>query len=70
MIEWFSIKEEDELFGGHSTTVGVNFEKFDAIPVECKDQRITPLANWLELTLDDCLKNNLERLTYTKPTPV
>jgi len=58
------------MFSRHNTEIGVNFDQYDNIPVECTDKSIVPLENFDELELAEQIKSNLERLNYKKPTPI
>lgn len=58
------------MFGRHNTEVGVNFDQYDNIPVDISDKSIEPLENFEDLTLDDQISKNLERLNYKRPTPI
>lgn len=61
--------DEDSLFSTIST--GINFDKYDAIPVEVSDARFrVPFNTFEEMGLCDLLHRNLRRSKYTKPTPV
>ncbi|XP_064477608.1 probable ATP-dependent RNA helicase vasa-like isoform X2 [Ornithodoros turicata] len=61
--------DEDSLFSTIST--GINFDKYDAIPVEVSDAKLrVPFTSFEEMGLCDLLKSNLRRAKYTKPTPV
>jgi hypothetical protein len=40
MIEWYYVKEDEEIFGRHNTEVGVNFDQYENIPVDCSDKSI------------------------------
>lgn len=61
--------DEDTLFSTIST--GINFSKYDTIPVEVSDpQFTTPFSSFEEMGLCDLLLQNLRRAKYAKPTPV
>ncbi|KAF2169075.1 hypothetical protein M409DRAFT_53029 [Zasmidium cellare ATCC 36951] len=66
---------ERELFGtvnestGHAT--GINFEKYDDIPVEASGQGVPePVTTFTNPPLDDHLITNIELAGYKVPTPV
>jgi ATP-dependent RNA helicase DDX3X len=65
---------EKELFEGNSST-GLNFDRYDDIPVETSSGYPEPLcntefdANTIQL-LGTCMAKNLSLCGYTKPTPV
>lgn len=61
--------DEESLFSSIST--GINFDKYDAIPVEVSDAQFrTPFTSFEEMGLCDLLLRNLRRANYVKPTPV
>ncbi|KAL1475189.1 hypothetical protein MTO96_037480 [Rhipicephalus appendiculatus] len=61
--------DEDTLFSTIST--GINFDKYDSIPVEVSDPQFwTPYLSFEEMGLCDLLLQNLRRAKYVKPTPV
>lgn len=69
---------ETELFGTQ-TVQGINFAKYDDIQVEVKlpgskqkDETIVAMKHFedLALTLDTTLKQNIQRMRYTTPTPI
>lgn len=61
--------DEGSIFEGIST--GINFDKYDSIPVEVSDPKFqVPFTSFEEMGLCDLLLRNLRRAQYTKPTPV
>lgn len=61
--------DEDSLFSSIST--GINFDKYDSIPVEVSDPKFRqPFTSFEDMGLCDLLLNNLRRSKYSKPTPV
>ncbi|KAH9383081.1 hypothetical protein HPB48_023811 [Haemaphysalis longicornis] len=61
--------DEESLFSTIST--GINFDKYDQIPVEVSDAQFrTPFNTFAEMGLCGLLLQNLERAKYIKPTPV
>ncbi|KAM7286590.1 ATP-dependent RNA helicase vasa isoform X2 [Ixodes scapularis] len=61
--------DESSIFEGIST--GINFDKYDSIPVEVSDPKFqVPFTSFEEMGLCDLLLRNLRRAQYTKPTPV
>lgn len=61
---------EEELFK-QTTEAGINFDKYDEIPVEVKGRDVPEGANtFAELELSDALQRNIKRAGYVKPTPV
>eukprot|EP00434_Breviolum_minutum_P032641 symbB.v1.2.028866.t2/scaffold3026.1/size65065/1 len=66
---------EEEVFGPAKTrsTSGIDFDKYDAIPVQvtgenCED--VKPIVRFSEAKLVDSLFDNLRRCGYDRPTPV
>lgn len=66
---------EEEVFGPAKTrsTSGIDFDKYDAIPVQvtgenCED--LKPIVRFSEAKLVDSLFDNLRRCGYDRPTPV
>jgi len=41
------------MFDRHNTEIGVNFDQYDNIPVECTEKEIVPLENFDELQLNE-----------------
>eukprot|EP00928_Gymnodinium_smaydae_P064712 TRINITY_DN47987_c0_g1_i1.p1 TRINITY_DN47987_c0_g1~~TRINITY_DN47987_c0_g1_i1.p1 ORF type:complete len:627 (-),score=92.02 TRINITY_DN47987_c0_g1_i1:140-2020(-) len=76
--KWKLQEEEQELFATHSGNVGINFDKYDDIPVEVGGQgseQVKPIETFPELwergkPLPDFLWHNLERCKYPRPTPI
>eukprot|EP00913_Durusdinium_trenchii_P031052 g29080.t1 len=65
---------EEEVFGPAKTrsTSGIDFDKYDAIPVQvtgenCED--VKPIVRFSEAKLVDSLFDNLRRCGYDRPTP-
>ncbi|KAJ2452373.1 ATP-dependent RNA helicase ded1, partial [Coemansia sp. RSA 2424] len=66
---------EAELFGEADDTermhTGINFEKYDDIPVEASGRDPpAPISNFEEADLEPLLLENIRLLRYTVPTPV
>ena len=64
---------ERTIFGDAAagTTVGINFDKYDKIPVEVSgDNPPEPIADFQLMDLPQAVLDNLERARYAKPTPV
>ncbi|KPM09883.1 ATP-dependent RNA helicase DDX3Y-like protein [Sarcoptes scabiei] len=62
---------EKHLFSG--THTGINFEKYEDIPVECTGENCPgPIESFddPQLDLTPIIKNNVKLASYTKPTPV
>eukprot|EP00741_Cyanophora_paradoxa_P010846 tig00020544_g10485.t2 len=61
--------EDASLFDAPNT--GINFDKFDDIPVETSGEDVPPSVNsFAELDLPTALERNIVLCKYTKPTPV
>ncbi|EFC44772.1 DEAD/DEAH box helicase [Naegleria gruberi] len=60
---------EEDLFNKRNT--GINFEKYENIPIEVfgRDPP-TPLATFEEADLHELLMTNVKKSGYTKPTPI
>ncbi|XP_043928262.1 ATP-dependent RNA helicase DDX3X isoform X2 [Protopterus annectens] len=60
---------EQELFSGSNT--GINFEKYDDIPVEATGTSCPPhIENFYDVDLGEIIMSNIELSRYTRPTPV
>lgn len=60
---------EQELFG--SSTTGINFDKYEDIPVEATGDDVPPhVDNFGDIDLGEIITSNIELTKYTKPTPV
>jgi ATP-dependent RNA helicase DDX3X len=75
--KWKMDEEMKEIFKGNTGNVGINFDKFDEIPVEVggqDSQGLQPIETFAQLwelyPLPDFLWTNLERCKYPKPTPI
>lgn len=63
-------RSEEELFKNQITT-GINFDKYEDIPVDVKGENVPPpIETFLDSGLHPALMKNIERAGYTKPTPV
>ncbi|KAI8818640.1 P-loop containing nucleoside triphosphate hydrolase protein [Fimicolochytrium jonesii] len=61
---------EAHLFSANNNT-GINFEKYDEIPVEASGNNIPPpIQDFLSSELDDLAKFNVKMTGYNHPTPV
>ncbi|KAI9328928.1 P-loop containing nucleoside triphosphate hydrolase protein [Obelidium mucronatum] len=61
---------EAQLYGKQMSS-GINFEKYDDIPVETSGNNVPePIANFDDAALDPLLKSNVKLANYTNPTPV
>ena len=63
---------EDQLFRKpHAQTTGINFDKYDDIPVETSGEGCPePITTFTEDMVGAQLMTNLQLCNYTKPTPV
>ena len=64
-------ESEEEMF--HSIERGINFDKYDEIPVEVTGkgkESITPIQKFEQVGLRPKLQENVAKIGYTKPTPV
>ncbi|XP_008825075.1 putative ATP-dependent RNA helicase Pl10 [Nannospalax galili] len=60
---------ERELFSGGNT--GINFEKYDDIPVEATGNNCPPrIESFGDVELGEIIMGNIELTRYTRPTPV
>uniref|UniRef100_H0WAL9 RNA helicase n=1 Tax=Cavia porcellus TaxID=10141 RepID=H0WAL9_CAVPO len=60
---------EQELFSGGNT--GINFEKYDDIPVEATGNNCPPhIENFSDVDMGEIIMGNIELARYTRPTPV
>ncbi|KAL7286258.1 hypothetical protein TKK_0019435 [Trichogramma kaykai] len=62
-------KSELELFGERST--GINFSKYEDIPVEASGDNIPPhISSFEEVKLTEIIRNSINLAGYDSPTPV
>ncbi|EDV94811.1 ATP-dependent RNA helicase bel isoform X2 [Drosophila grimshawi] len=60
---------ETELFGVGNT--GINFDKYEDIPVEATGQNVPPhITSFDDVQLTEIIRNNVNLARYDKPTPV
>uniref|UniRef100_A0A8C4LTN3 RNA helicase n=1 Tax=Equus asinus TaxID=9793 RepID=A0A8C4LTN3_EQUAS len=60
---------EQVLFSGGNT--GINFEKYDDIPVEATGNNCPPhIENFSDVEMGEIIMGNIELTRYTRPTPV
>ncbi|XP_059576782.1 ATP-dependent RNA helicase DDX3X isoform X2 [Alligator mississippiensis] len=60
---------EQELFSGGNT--GINFEKYDDIPVEATGNNCPPhIESFSDVDMGEIIMGNIELTRYTRPTPV
>ncbi|XP_070800329.1 ATP-dependent RNA helicase DDX3X isoform X2 [Pituophis catenifer annectens] len=64
-----SERTEQELFAGGNT--GINFEKYDDIPVEATGNNCPPhIESFSDVDMGEIIMGNIELTRYTRPTPV
>nr|XP_056714037.1 ATP-dependent RNA helicase DDX3X isoform X3 [Euleptes europaea] len=64
-----SERMEQELFAGGNT--GINFEKYDDIPVEATGSNCPPhIESFSDVDMGEIIMGNIELTSYTRPTPV
>lgn len=64
-----SERMEQELFAGGNT--GINFEKYDDIPVEATGNNCPPhIESFSDVDMGEIIMGNIELTRYTRPTPV
>lgn len=60
---------ELELFGSGNT--GINFSKYEDIPVEATGDKVPPhISSFEEVQLTDIIRDNIQKARYDTPTPV
>jgi ATP-dependent RNA helicase DDX3X len=60
---------ERELF--QSGNSGINFDKYDDIPVEATGNDVPePITSFSDVKLTEIIKNNITLTKYDRPTPV
>ncbi|GMT32612.1 hypothetical protein PFISCL1PPCAC_23909, partial [Pristionchus fissidentatus] len=60
---------EAELFAGQNS--GINFDKYEEIPVEATGQDVPPpISTFSELKLHEWVEGNINKSGYNRPTPV
>ncbi|KAL8574811.1 putative ATP-dependent RNA helicase an3 [Nucella lapillus] len=60
---------EQELFAGNNS--GINFDKYEDIPVEATGDNPPPhIDSFEDCNLGEIIRNNIKLTNYTKPTPV
>lgn len=65
-------RREVELFGpAHTTTTGINFDKYDDIPVEVTGNDVPgEMKSFSDFDFPDVIRQNIELSKYVKPTPI
>jgi len=72
-FEWLPRNKalEETLFGGAQHKTGINFEKYEDIPVNVSGANPpAPIADFQASTLHELVKDNVRLATYSNPTPV
>ena len=65
-----NVLEEQKLFGNQHNS-GINFEKYDDIPVDVSGENVPePIVNFKQSDLNVLAKQNIELAGYSNPTPV
>jgi ATP-dependent RNA helicase DDX3X len=60
-----------ELFGGGHGPSGINFDRYEDIPVEATGTNVPKgIEDFSQTKLTEIIANNIEMANYTKPTPV
>ncbi len=66
-----SERMEMELFGGGHAPSGINFDRYEDIPVEATGSDVPQgIDDFTQIQLTEIIRNNIELASYTKPTPV
>lgn len=64
-------RTEHELFGGGHGPSGINFDRYEDIPVDATGNNVpAPIKLFSDITLTPIVQANIEMAQYTKPTPV
>jgi len=64
-------EEEARLFGGDSQAAGINFDKYDDIPVEVSGEAPPdPFQAFCDIDLGESLNRNIQLARFNKPTPI
>jgi ATP-dependent RNA helicase DDX3X len=64
-------ESEEQLFAKAPTNIGINFDKYDNIPVEVYGvDAPSPIESFDAANLPPTLMKNIEKANYKKPTPV
>lgn len=60
----------DEMFSTNITS-GINFDKYDNIPIEVTGENVTPAIKSFETSgLRNIVIDNIKKSGYTRPTPI
>ncbi|CAL4068086.1 unnamed protein product [Meganyctiphanes norvegica] len=70
-VELFGRPERDDGNSSTQQTSGINFDKYDDIPVEATGDEIPKaISSFSDMKLTEIIQNNVALTKYTKPTPV
>jgi len=62
---------ESELFGGGHGPSGINFDRYEDIPVEATGSDVpSGIDDFSQIELTEIIRGNIELANYSKPTPV
>ena len=62
-------EDEDKLF--QTISKGINFDKYDSIPVEATGRDVPPhITGFDDSNIHETIKENIRKSNYEKPTPV
>jgi len=62
---------ESELFGGGHGPSGINFDRYEDIPVEATGNDVpSGIDDFSQIQLTEIIRGNIELANYSKPTPV
>ena len=68
-IDSLTQQEDEELFKSHSHDAGINFDRYEEIPVEVSES-VKGIERFEECALHPTMLENIRQLAYSKPTPV
>jgi len=68
-VDSLTQEEDEELFKSHSHDAGINFDRYEEIPVEVSEP-VQGIDRFEDCALHPSLLENIRLLTYSKPTPV
>jgi ATP-dependent RNA helicase DDX3X len=62
-------RREEELYGTIQNS-GINFDRYEDIPVEVSGHEVVPIINFQDSTMDPLAKSNVKLAGYNNATPV
>lgn len=68
-VDSLTLEEDEELFKSHCHDAGINFDRYEEIPVEVSEP-VQGIERFEDCSLHPTLLANIRQLSYTKPTPV